>query len=784
MHPGRLRARDRDHHPTPRRPRPAPRRGAGAARGHQPEADGGGARRGPGAVRGRPGRRHHPPAAAPRGADRRRGRAPRPRPRPVPRRRRGRAIPGVGDAAVRAGVAVVRDDGPPPAGDVAAAVGHRRRTVVVAPVRALVQRLGPHVEDGRAGRGAARRPGRPRRAGRSPRRRRLPARVPGRGARRAGGARLDRRRVPVDRRPSGAHRPLGRRGRPPVGVLGRRPALDPRRRRGVHLPDPRAAADRRGARARRRAGRAAAVGPRAVGAAGRRASCSTAWSRGCRGSRTSEHLLPDLLPDTALVLLVEPKRMRDRAQELLDEEAVARGDARGHVGRGGRARPAAALARLRPPARAHRRRRGVGAVDTRRPRHAARSPATAFDPSSATPTRSPRRLRALAGEGFRVVLAAEGTGSAQRLHDVLAGEGLDVDRGRSPRRARCGWSSRRSNAASCCPARSSRSSPRPTSPVAAACTAARAARAAVRTTTTTLEPGDYVVHYQHGVGRYLEMKPLTHGRRRARLPAGSSSRTARSTCPPTRWDSSASTPAARRPRSTAWAAPTSRSNGRGSAARCARSPRSSWCCTASGWRRPGTRLRSRHAVAARDRGGVPVRGDARPAPGDQRRQGRHGAADPDGPARLRRRRLRQDRGRGARRVQGGAGRHAGRRAGAHHVARRASTARRSASASPTTRCGSRCCRGSSARRSRRRSCATSSRARSTSLIGTHRLLSADVKPKHLGLLVVDEEQRFGVQHKELHQAAVAPTSTCSRSPPRRSRGRSSCRSPASATSRW
>ena len=34
-----------------------------------------------------------------------------------------------------------------------------------------------------------------------------------------------------------------------------------------------------------------------------------------------EHLLPDLLPDTALVLLVEPKRMRDRAQDLLNEEA-------------------------------------------------------------------------------------------------------------------------------------------------------------------------------------------------------------------------------------------------------------------------------------------------------------------------------------------------------------------------------------------------------------------------------------------------------------------------------
>ncbi len=34
------------------------------------------------------------------------------------------------------------------------------------------------------------------------------------------------------------------------------------------------------------------------------------------------------------------------------------------------------------------------------------------------------------------------------------------------------------------------------------------------------------------------------------------------------------------------------------------------------------------------------------------------------------------------------------------------------------------------------------------LIGTHRLLSRDVVPKDLGLVVIDEEQRFGVEHKE------------------------------------
>ena len=34
------------------------------------------------------------------------------------------------------------------------------------------------------------------------------------------------------------------------------------------------------------------------------------------------------------------------------------------------------------------------------------------------------------------------------------------------------------------------------------------------------------------------------------------------------------------------------------------------------------------------------------------------------------------------------------------------------------------------------------------VIGTHRLLSKDIQYKDLGLLVIDEEQRFGVRHKE------------------------------------
>ena len=66
------------------------------------------------------------------------------------------------------------------------------------------------------------------------------------------------------------------------------------------------------------------------------------------------------------------------------------------------------------------------------------------------------------------------------------------------------------------------------------------------------------------------------------------------------------------------------------------------------------------------------------------------------------------------------------------------------------------------------------------VVGTHRLLNPDIRIKDLGLIVVDEEQRFGVEHKEqmkrlrtVGRRAVA----CRR---RRSRARSRWRSPASA----
>ena len=80
------------------------------------------------------------------------------------------------------------------------------------------------------------------------------------------------------------------------------------------------------------------------------------------------------------------------------------------------------------------------------------------------------------------------------------------------------------------------------------------------------------------------------------------------------------------------------------------------------------RLRARHAVAGRARVVLPVRRDLRPAAGHRGGEGRHGAAPAHGPPGLRRRRVRQDGGGPAGRVQGGPGRLPGCRAGAHHAA--------------------------------------------------------------------------------------------------------------------
>ncbi len=216
---------------------------------------------------------------------------------------------------------------------------------------------------------------------------------------------------------------------------------------------------------------------------------------------TGEHLLTDLLPPEALVLLVEPRRMRDRAQDLLDEEAALAGSLAATWG----ARDAAEQPRLSlgfDRLLAHTPAGAVSVLATPESPATPHLAATAFDPVVGDTDALARRLRSLAADGYRVVLAAEGTGSAMRLTEVLAGEGVDgvvdvttapIERGvivpgaRLALVAEADLTGRRR--------------------------VHRQARGARRRADyyDDLRPGDLVVHYVHGVGRFLEMKPLTMG---------------------------------------------------------------------------------------------------------------------------------------------------------------------------------------------------------------------------------------------------------------------------------
>ena len=220
------------------------------------------------------------------------------RPHPVHARRRRRPLPGVGDTAVRAREPQCRDDGAAARSAVAAAQprphpGDRRRRRARTPPE-----VGTRRDDHRADRRPAERDRRPRRAHRDTRRLRLPARGAGRAPRRVRPAGGDRRRLPVDRQRAGPHRPVGRRGGPPDALRRQRPALDRRPRRGGHLPRPRADTDGGCQPPGRRVDRRRAVGTRAVGAARRGRSTSTAWSRGSRGSSTRTSCSPTCCQST------------------------------------------------------------------------------------------------------------------------------------------------------------------------------------------------------------------------------------------------------------------------------------------------------------------------------------------------------------------------------------------------------------------------------------------------------------------------------------------------------
>ncbi|GIU86374.1 MAG: transcription-repair-coupling factor [Acidimicrobiia bacterium] len=207
-----------------------------------------------------------------------------------------------------------------------------------------------------------------------------------------------------------------------------------------------------------------------------------------------EHLLPDLLPASALVALVEPRRLRDRAQELLDEEAAL---ASALASTWGAADPAGAPRLSLPFDRllAHTRAGTVlvlGAPD--RPATPL-LPATAFDPVVGDTEGLARRITALKRDGYRVLVAAEGTGSKARIEELLAGEGVGVDVVVAPLDRGVVLPGPRLALVAEADLTGRRRVHR----------APRGARRA-RDHYEGLSPGDHVVHRVHGIGRYLGME--------------------------------------------------------------------------------------------------------------------------------------------------------------------------------------------------------------------------------------------------------------------------------------
>ena len=211
-----------------------------------------------------------------------------------------------------------------------------------------------------------------------------------------------------------------------------------------------------------------------------------------------ERLLPDVLPDEALVLLAEPTRMRDRAQELLDEEASLASTLAQTWGAAGD------FPRLSLPFDRLLAHTGAGATsllavpegpDT------AHLAGTAFAPIAGDADHLARRLHGLTADGYRVVIAAEGHGSADRLTQVLAEDGVDT----SPNAVAAG-------VVGVTAAPLDRGIVLPGVRLALIAEADltgrrrvhRAPRGARRGADLydALEPGDYVVHHTHGVARY------------------------------------------------------------------------------------------------------------------------------------------------------------------------------------------------------------------------------------------------------------------------------------------
>jgi transcription-repair coupling factor (superfamily II helicase) len=231
----------------------------------------------------------------------------------------------------------------------------------------------------------------------------------------------------------------------------------------------------------------------------------------------NERLLTDLLPAGAQVLLMEPRRMRDRAADLLaEEDDLARTLAKTWGARDdadGRPFPRLHLDADRLLTRPERPGADRGVTSAWSVTSVPESPETpTIEASTWTPVAGAgealiARLADHLAEGYRVVVAADGTGSGERLASLLRDAGIElpfvadgaVDLTRpgghivvAPLHAGVVLPQVKLavlSEADITGRRRAHRAPRPR-------------RREAASVFEDLRPGDYIVHYHHGVGRY------------------------------------------------------------------------------------------------------------------------------------------------------------------------------------------------------------------------------------------------------------------------------------------
>jgi transcription-repair coupling factor (superfamily II helicase) len=144
-----------------------------------------------------------------------------------------------------------------------------------------------------------------------------------------------------------------------------------------------------------------------------------------------ERVLPDLLGGGARVVLIDPRRMRDRAAELNDEEAALAGALAVTWGvvEGAHDGVEEIFPRLHVAYERLLERCPAPVLSLVSVASSSATPAVTavgWEPVHGDRSRLAARLAALAEDGYAVTVCAEGAGSAQRLAAVLAEEGLSV----------------------------------------------------------------------------------------------------------------------------------------------------------------------------------------------------------------------------------------------------------------------------------------------------------------------------------------------------------------------